>query len=562
MSFYANNVPVRNGDIVIKATTAAKASQLVNSQGYQDFSTLTTWYEEDPLRNHQKLMSWFGQQNEVSAVPIFQDVIQNDAVLEVNGWGGKFSYDLPVETDTRLKTMDDTSDQEYPGLDGTTFKIVFNREFAPNTTLTCDGMGEDAIRVTDAEPVRDLGYGFEHTVVLMTNNPDASYPSEYLAKDIQYFETGHALAEYDEKFGLVHMPAGTSYMTCEFELGSPQGYESWTTAKANSVNLRFGDTNSQDYIGQLEDFYRKGEEVVLIKNNVPSVGQKYTVASILEMLTIQKFNLNMSTSLMFQRAATFKTAKGYVKYNEGLWHQMQRGFIITYGRRGGITREHIKQARDYVFRANPMKKTIESRLKFKAGTEAYNNVLQIFNDEVQLQLATLGGLLGADRVLPRNPVSGDLYNLRLDPVRFTEVNLPGIGWVEIEEDVTLNYMNITDRNIKGMNPNGYDYTTYSLIIWDATDQQYSNNADLPRGTRRVGGDNREANIYMVAPMQDKIYWGRENGRYSVERATNIIASAKTMTASFFIWGFGAMWMKDPSKFVTIQLEEAARKGFK
>jgi len=560
MSFFSNNVPSHAGNIQIKATTQANAAKLVNSQGYQDFSTLSTWYKQDELRNHLKLTSWFGQQS-TSTVPLFQDVLQNDAVLEVNGWGGKFTYDMPVETDTRVKTVDDTSYQQYAGGDGSFFKIVLNREFAPNTTLTCDGLDGDTISVSDAEPVRDLGYGFEHTVTLGTDDPDKTYPSELLGKDIEYFETGGGIAEYGEKLNLVHMPEGTSYNTYEFELGSPQGVETWTTAKANMVDLKWGETNTQDFIGEVEQFYKKGQEVVLINDTTPNATHKYTVASILEMLAIQKFNRNMSTSLMFQRGFTKKTEKGTVRYNEGLWHQMRRGYIITYGKRGGITRSHIKAARDYVFKANPFKSTMESRLKFKCGSEAFENVLQIFKTEVQLQLSNIASLLGADRILPTNPVSGDLYNLQLKPIRFTKVNLPGIGYVEIEEDMSLNYVNITDRNLKGMNPNGADYTTYSMIIWDANDQQYSNNADLPRGTKAIGNNN-EANIYMVAPANDKIYWGRENGRYSVERATDIIASAKTMHTSFFIYGFGAMWMKDPSKIVMIELEKSARKGYK
>lgn len=559
MSFYTNNVPTRNNDVVIRATTADKAQALVNQQGYQDFGTLNTWYMQDPMKNHLKLQTFFGQQS-MSSVPLFQDVLQNDAILEVNGWDGKFTYDLPVETDNRLKTADDTSYQDYPGIDGSTFKIVLNREFAPNTTLTADGLDGDAIAVSDAEPVRDLGYGFEHTVVLVTNDPDKTYPTFLLQKDIEYFETGGGLAEYGEKLNLVHMPSATSYMTCEFQLGSPQGVETWFTGKANSVDLKWGATSTMDYIKELEMFYKKGNEVVLMQDNTGSSSHKYNVGSILEMLAIQKFNKNMSTSLMFQRGATIKTQKGTVRYNEGLWHQMRRGFIITYGKRGGITREHIKQARDYVFKANPLKNSIESRIKFKCGSEAFNNVLEIFKAEVTQQLTNIAALLGADRLID-NPVSGDLYNLALKPIRFTTVNLPGIGMVEIEEDMSLNYVNITDKNLRGMNPNGQDYTTYSMIIWDAADQAYSNNADLPKGTKLVGNNN-EANIYMVTPKTDKIYWGRENGRYSVERATDIIASAKTMTSSFFIYGFQALWMKDPSKFVTIELEKASRKGFK
>jgi hypothetical protein len=45
-------------------------------------------------------------------------------------------------------------------------------------------------------------------------------------------------------------------------------------------------------------------------------------------------------------------------------------------------------------------------------------------------------------------------------------------------------------------------------------------------------------------------------------ATDILASAKTMHTSFFIYGFGDIWMKDPSKFVMMELEKPARKGYK
>lgn len=560
MSFYTNSPLTRNGNAMIDIKPMEHA-KLVNQQGWQDASTLYTWYQDDPTKNHLKLMSWFGQQ-EMEKVPLFQDVINHDAVLEVNGWDGKFSYDYPVETDNRLKTVDDYSYQKYAGLDGTTFKIAFNREFAPNTTLTCDGLDGEAIAISDSEPVRDLGYGFEHTVILLTNDDEKTYPSELLGKDIEYFETGHGIAEWGEKLALVHMPFGTSYMTSEFQLGSPMGYETFFSGKADSVDLGEGTAKSLEFIDRLEDFYKKGQEVVLIRDNSPSATHKYSVGTILEMLTIEKFNRTMSVNLMFQKGATVKTQKGIVRYNEGLWRQMKRGYIITYGKRGGITREHIKQARDYVFRANPYKDTRNSVLRFKAGSEAFQNVLEIFADEVREQISNLAFLLGSDRILPNSPVSGnDLYNLTLEPVRFTKVMLPGIGMVEIEEDLSLNYVNVTDRNLTGMNPNGADYTTYSMIIWDASDQSYSNNKDLPKGTKLVG-DNDKANIYLVTPKNDKIYWGRENGRYDMTRATDIVASAKTMHSSFFIYGFGALWMKDPSKFVMIELKKSARKGYR
>lgn len=558
MSFFTNASLTRNGNAMIDVVPVSQTS-LVNQQGWQDASTLYTWYQDDPMKNHLRLTSWFGQQ-EIQKMPLFQDVLDHDALLEVNGWDGKFTYDYPIETDNRIKTVDDLSGQSYAGVDGTTFKIVLNREFGVGTTLTCDGLDGDEIVVSDAAPVVDLGYGFEHTVVLNTNDPDKAYPSELLQKDIEYFETGQGVAEWGEKLGLVHMPTPTSYMTNEFILGSPGGYETFFSGKADSVDLREGVASSMEFIDELEKYYAKGQEMVLVKDNSPNATHQYSVGTILEMLTINKFNRMQSVKLMFQRGGTLKTQKGTIRYNEGLWHQFQRGYRITYGKRGGITREHIKKARDYVFKANPYKDTYTSRLRFKCGSEAFNNVLEIFKDEVNNQITNIAALLGSDRLLPTNPVSGDLYNLKLQPVRFTEVMLPGIGMVEIEEDQSLNFVNITDKNLAGWNPNGTDYTTYSMFIWDAADQYYSNNTEMPKGTKRIG-TNGESNIYMVVPKGEKIYWGRENGRYDMRRATDIVASAKTMHSSFFIYGFGAMWMKDPSKFVTIELKKAARKGY-
>ena len=559
MSFFSNASLTRNGNTIVDIKGISANDSIVNSQGFQDASTLHTWYQEDPMKNHLKLQSWFGQQ-EMTHTPLFQDMLKHDAVLEVNGWEGKFTYDLPIETDSSVKTVEDLSYQQYAGMDGTTFKIALNREFAPNTQLTCDALNGDSIAVSDSEPVVNLGYGFEHTVILLTKDPDKTYPSELLAKNIQYFEIGNGIAEWGEKLGLVHMPGATNYMTCEFQLGSGIGYETMFSGKADSVDLRQGITASMDYIKEIEKFYKEGKEIVLMREKQSNGSHKYTVGSILEMLTIQKFDKQMSTNLMWSKAGEIQTQKGTVKYNEGLWRQLRRGEIITYGRPGGIKRSHIKQARDYVFKANPYKNTIESRIKFKCGTEAFNNVMLIFKDEVNNQLSNIAPLMGLERTLSKNPVSGDLYNLKLEPIRFTSVNLPGIGMVEIEEDISLNNIAMVDKNIRGMHPRGTDYTTYSMFIWDAADQAYSNSQEVPKGTKLIGNNN-EANIYLVTPKANKVVWGRSNGRYDMTRSSDVVASAKTMHSEFFIYGFGSIWLKDPTKFVTIELEPAARRGY-
>ncbi len=567
MSFYTNQPFVNNGDMVTSFTnkSVSEATALVNSQGYQDFSTLSTWFKEDPMKNMLKLDSYFGQQD-IARIPLFQDVIKHDAVLEVNGWEGEFHYQLPIETDNCMKTMDDTSDQELCGLAGSTFRIVLNRELSPYSTLSCQGMDGDILVISDIAPVRNLGYGFEHLVVLAGSEEDhdKTYNRALLKKDIEYYEiSSSAVGEYTEKLSKVHFPSSTNYMTCKFRLGAGQGVETWFTGKANSVSLMPGYTtaSTQDYIQEIEQYWNYDKEVLVGMFKDKSGKHKFTVGSILEMLAIKKFTRNFNTSLMFQKGFSFPTAKGVIRYNEGLWRQMRRGFIHTYARRGGFSLEDLKIVRDYVFKANPYAKVEDSILRIKCGSELYNNIDTLIQREFNQQLQVIAPLLGADRVLPVNPVSGSLDELKLSLIKAKTVNVPGIGWVEAIEDKTMNYMNVTDKNLRGMNPNGYDYTTYSGIIWDVTDQAYSNNAKLPEGVKMVG-NNKSANIYMVRPMGESVYWGRQNGRYSQFSATDILASAKTMTEEFFIFGFGAAWVRDPSKFVLVELEESQRLGFK
>lgn len=563
MSLQTSNIPpLRNGDQIIGFM---KGSDLKNRGGYQDWASLHTWYQEDPLKNHMKLQTFFGMQGKNKyQYSITNELLANKAVLEVNGWEGKFSYDLPVETIDEMTTVFDMSSQEFAGIDESTFKIVFNEELAPGTTVTADAYRGMEIVVSESEPVRAKSDGFEHTMVINTKDPDAIYPSHLLAKGIQYFVTGHGIAEFGTRLAKVRMPESTGYMTCEFQLGSVRGAESFVTGKADSVNLAGGIAQSKDY---LEDIMSQsnniGELMVMMDTDTKGNPIKKTgrVGSVMEFLTLRELDRLTATSHMFQRAGVIKSANGIIRYNEGLWPQLRRGYVKKYGRKGGITKEHIKDMADYVYRANTDLPVIERRLKIKAGTPAYNNVMEIFDAEAKLQLALTASLLGQDRILPSNPVSGDLYNLSLKLVRFKEVFLPGIGYVEIVEDTSLNRMGLSDRRLSGMHQQGYDHTAYSLIIWDAEDQQYSNNKTMPKGTSLVDGGNAGANVYIVKPEGSYVHWGRRTGRYDSRTATDIMSSFKEMGEEFFAYNNSAIWLKDPSRFVMLELDEPTAKGY-
>lgn len=561
MSLFSQGVPSqRNGDTVIGFV---KGQDLKTKGGYQDWSSLQQWYEEDPAKNHIKMISSFGDQTQTN-YPIYEDLWKNKAVIEVNGEDGKFTYDYPIETVDQLMTTEDRSGQLFAGQDGTSFKIVLNEQLAPGTRVSCDAMYGQQIVISNETPVRASGDSFEHTALLASNDSEMFYDEKLLGKGIQYFVIDHGTSEFGTELALVRMPNTTSYMTCEFQLGSISGAESFYTGKANSVDLGEGFARTKDYLANLKN--DEDQANILLMTDLDTMGKKKMettrVSQILEYLTIKEFFKNQSMGLSFGKAYTNKSTNGVTRYTEGLWTQLRRGRIITYPRRGGITKEKIKEAVDYVFKVNPTKNPIDRVVTFKCGTEAYNNVRMLFQTEVDAWLLRSASLLGSERILPKNPVSGtNLMELKLEDYAFTNVPLAGIGQVNIIEDKSLNYMGMADRSLYGMHANGYAHSTYSMVIYDAMDKQYSNNQDTPKGTKIIDKGNTDANVYLVQPKEDKIYWGRENGRYSSMTSRDIVASNKFRTESFFIYGAASVWVKDPTKFVMIELDPSARLGF-
>ena len=204
---------------------------------------------------------------------------------------------------------------------------------------------------------------------------------------------------------------------------------------------------------------------------------------------------------------------------------------------------------------------VDRILRFKVGSELGNNFTELYREEANAQLANIALLLGTDRILPKNPVSGkDNYNLALEPVRFTSLVLSGIGRVEANVDKNMDYIGMQDRRFKGANPGGKSSTTYSGIMWDVTNEEYSNNRSLPSGVTQIG-ENKSANINLVVPRGEKIFWGTETGRYSAKTAKDIVSSRKTMTEGYFVYGSASVWMRDSSKIVMVELAKDAMRGY-
>jgi hypothetical protein len=569
MSVTQQNIPqIHNGDQVIMFTGAKSVKTI---QGYQDLPSMYSWYSEDPDKNHLGLMSLWGQQAQAS-YPMYRELLQSKSVIEVNGFDGGFTYDIPVKDFKGVYTTRDMSFQAYPGLDGGEFKIVLSTEYTTGDILSNDVEFGQQIVVSGSDPVQKMGDGFEHTVKLVDNDKETWFMAGNLSKGISYFKLNHVVfGESGTNFSHVDMIDTVGKMRCEFNLGSIRGVEAYVTGMADKKSFSGATAAAKDYINTLAEEASSLGELAVLTNTKMSGGVKKPdmstarIGTTMEFLVHRELEKLTAQALLFQKAGTIRDSNGTARLNEGLWHQLRRGTIIKYGRPGGITRNHLKEAAEYIFRANPDKPIIERKIKFRAGKFAYQNILAIIKDEVQSQNAGLNAaMLTAPHstFLPKSPVSGtDLMNLGYDPIRFTRTLLGDIGHVEVVEDTSLNQQPMSDRLQKGMHPGKVAHTAYSLVIWDVEDQQYSNNAELPTGTKLIKDGTNKSNIFLVKPEGEMTYWGSSNGRYNVRHAGDIVASHKQMGQEFWAYNSIGIWVRDLTKFIMIELDERARKGF-
>ncbi len=539
--------------------------------GFLDSSiVLSSFLEIDPMRNMIMLQNKWDEQvmkKGSFASSIYQRVIGSNAVLEVSGQDGGFKYKQAIETDNCFRTVEDTSDQSadgYIGASGTTFRVVLNRKVSPNQVITTDKAYSDAYLIVaeSPEPVY-VGNGYEHYVSLMGSVEDKNkvYMANLLEADVVYqVASGSYITELSEKLGVTHYGATTSYLEGEFKLGSGQGMEGYVTGKADSYNTNPGFTtvDSQKAINDLVKASVYDTNMALILASIPGGKDIKCVGEIMEIMTINGFNKNFNSSMMFMPAAKISTSKGVIEVNEGLWQQMRRGKIFTYAKKENFTETDLQAVRNYVYKYNTSRPET-TFLHIEAGSQLADNLERLINNAGLSQINNAASLLGASAVLPgKSFVSGTWDALVINPVKIVQAMLPGIGMLSVKRDTTLDKIN-EDRDIRyvGSNPHGYDDTTYSGYIWDVEDQEFSNNAKLPEGTTSITGNKvANKNVYLIRPDRNPIVFGNRTGRYSYKskQGSQIQATSNLMGEGFFIYGFGAMWMPDPRKFVLIEVK--------
>lgn len=550
-----------NGDSVIGFTSAKE----MKTMGWMDQSKVSAYLMGDEGQSHKKhlgLINLFKTTHNVS-VPFMRDLFKGSAVLEVEE-GQSITYDLPVSRkEASCFTAEDTSNEkDFPGIDGGVFTLVLNEEFTKGDILTYDPTYGEQVIVSNEHDVERVGENFKHYVIFSTNDKTKWFPKDQLKAGIKWMKIGHALAEFDTSFSGINMVKNASgTITNEFILGSPRGVETFYTAKAAKMKAPGLNSFTGDMMDrvqtQLDALGGKDRDMFFIGKKKGNGVDKNSVmvGTTLEYLALMELAMMECHSLLFAKAATIQTANGVKRVNEGVWHQLRRGKLIKYPKPGAITKDHIQEAASYIYKNStiPVRDRV---IKFKTGWFAYQNVLQLFREEAVNQLGALpAGMLGTDKQIKDPVFKGNLDELEMQAVVIKSVLFPGIGRVVIEHDDSLDYQPLSDRFSAGMYGEGFAHTSYSMVIWDATNPEYSNVTSKLPNAKLVEGGAKNANIYYVKPEGAHVTYGYEQGRMANgSNFSDVQSSMKQMGRTFWATSQSGALVLDTTRYVIIELQ--------
>lgn len=546
-----------NGDRVI-AYTDYKTFRTNFSD--MDQKNLYTWYKDDPDRNHLGMIELFAGISR-SSIPMYLGLIRSGSIINVNGPNAAFTYDIPVYKEEKVMTVVDTSTlYSKPGIDGGLFEIVLNdTHLTAFDVITYDVQRGCDILISGEIAPKPEGENMRYWCRVIGNGKADYFPKDKLRAGIHYWKIGHALNEFSTQFSKVQGQNMGGFKTCEFRLGNHRGVESETTMYAGMKSYSGASTFTKRFIDEVEQ--RVTELSGDYKNNIAIIGRPAgrtsidrstaRVVAVQELLVWMELIKLENYQLMFQQGGYVKDGNGVFYLNEGYYHQVRRGPTIQYARPGGLKRSHFLNAANYIFRERTDIKITDRKMRFKVGGMALVNVQQIFREEFYSQLEGLRQFLGTDMLI-QNPISGPNDALRLSPVVIASVFLPGIGNVEVEHDPSLDNAEMVDRSqlVNGTTP----LSSYSLIIENITDTNWTNAyANIPRNVTYQPGTERN-NVFYVKPEGPNLFYGHKTGRWSSMGASEIASSFHEMAEQFWAHSLSAVWVRDISKFLTIELD--------
>jgi len=535
----------------------------VKDMGHVDSSILGA-LDMAKTDNHLGLVQMFEMTGMVK-LPFLRDILKSKDVIRVNGRQGKFTYDVDMgmEYPTVVQAID--NGEEFLGIGQTPFRIHLSHPYRPGDVLTYDPAEGLQVIVSEDVAVKNVGNGYIHTVTMNHSSERAYFPIDKVLPGTRFYKVNHAIGEFGRDLSGITGAGTPKKVKLEYQIGAVKGVEVEYTDWANSMSL-----NGKDASWVTDSLYNKA---INLSGDDKDMNDKYIimgtkmkngkvnpktakVEKLLPMLALAELYKINSSALMFSQGSIQVGSTGAKRVSEGIYPQLKKGTRLTYNNEIEL-RSMIKAAADHIFSGLASHIEVTSRqLKFKGGKRAYDLVREMFKAEFQSHHSVF---MNSDAIPVPLLTGKDRNNLEFQSFAIGKAFLNGIGNVEIEHDISLDY-DFGDVVLRGYT-GGMNKRSWSLVIWDVTDPMYSNVNNknlLPKGVT-VDAGSKGRNLYLVKPenAQD-VSWGYETGRMS---GTNVRSMSKNQGETFWCKSQMDAWIPDLSRVILIERPDAISEDF-
>jgi hypothetical protein len=266
-------------------------------------------------------------------------------------------------------------------------------------------------------------------------------------------------------------------------------------------------------------------------------------------MIMKQLMLDEERDLMWARGGVIQGARNKSQViGEGLYNQMKKGNWVKLPR---YSREGLMNVFGQVFRNRPDIPDYKRKFKLQGGRGAVMELQRIFNEEMNRTANQAGAVMDAQRL---GIISGDPMSLKVG-YRLGEVYIPGMGWLTIEHNPAFDsqFSRTEDEPFIG----GFPKHSYTSAIFDVTDSNYTNAAEVTSQVEWAKGVDTGANIYLVRnaamPGTKVTYIAGRTSPYAPSAGRGNVASTRFDGSTTIMENQSNIFLKDPTRSILLEI---------
>lgn len=528
---------------------------------FTDANYLLNLFGDDIRSTHMGVLSAWNQWSLISTPLLSMTELQKNTIY-TNGDDGELTFNMPYQLEGPTVKEDLTSDIPYPGRDGQEFEILIGDGglepcFQAGTRITADFRDGQNLYIVSVGS--GLGQGFKYRVKLVTNDKAEWFNKKYLNPGTQFFRISGTAGEFTEDFAGIDNSFGM--MKLKHQLGGRRGVEYSITGNAQRLKLQFKGSNAEkfDWVNS-QSFMSPNDPsfyMVIGEGNgkmgtdgmqgiKPGTETWLTYA---DAMIMKQLMLDEERDLMWARGGVIQGARNKSQViGEGLYNQMKKGNWVKLPR---YSREGLMNVFGQVFRNRPDIPDYKRKFKLQGGRGAVMELQRIFNEEMNRTANQAGAVMDAQRL---GIISGDPMSLKVG-YRLGEVYIPGMGWLTIEHNPAFDsqFSRTEDEPFIG----GFPKHSYTSAIFDVTDSNYTNAAEVTSQVEWAKGVDTGANIYLVRnaamPGTKVTYIAGRTSPYAPSAGRGNVASTRFDGSTTIMENQSNIFLKDPTRSILLEL---------